>query len=228
MCPPVIEKMPLRDLCSAIVTGISTLYIPPFARLTTSRTMGIRLGLLKPTEEEAQAPRAMPISAAQSAAAVAPVAAPVAAPIAVPVPVKAEALQTPPTQLRVPPQASRPSASPSAVGQAAMVREQTLEAIRSRRTSPLAQYLHTPQASGLADYIAEMMANPRVLAAFLADPKQSAAARADLTPAQRRALASLRSGAIRMAMKDFPGSAGVAAPPGAAAETGAQPPAVAS
>jgi len=57
MCPSVVEKMPLKDLRTAAITGISTLYIPPQDELETDIDMAELLGLKikRVTPEQAKA-----------------------------------------------------------------------------------------------------------------------------------------------------------------------------
>lgn len=45
ICPSIVETMPLKDLRTAAVTGISTLYIPPQDELKTDIEMAEKLGL---------------------------------------------------------------------------------------------------------------------------------------------------------------------------------------
>jgi hypothetical protein len=75
--------------------------------------------------------------------------------------------------------------------------------IQQRRSGPYSQYVPARGENALAEYIARMMENPRVLAEFLRDPG-AATQGLGLSEAERGALVSLHAGRIRMAMKDAP------------------------
>jgi len=243
MCPSSIEVFSLQALRNAIVTGISTLYIPPYEKKPTSRPMGIRLGLLKPEPDEEAALRAsaMPLDVTASKAIVAAAVSMQSAAVNVPTIVHGAvvralntntALALPmPSEKEVPVHAPSEAALKAAhiattaakdsglLAQAAHARERMLESIRSRRVSAIAQYMPTLSDNALADYIAEMMIDPCVLADFLVDPQQRADTRPGLTPVQRRALASRHGGRIRLAMKEAPSEIVTAVPTAASEKT---------
>jgi hypothetical protein len=50
ICDPVIRKLKLQEVSPAVVTGISTMYIPPRRRNPVDAEMLCRLGLVKPKE----------------------------------------------------------------------------------------------------------------------------------------------------------------------------------
>jgi Tetrapyrrole (Corrin/Porphyrin) Methylases len=96
-----------------------------------------------------------------------------------------------------------------------------------RLVRPYAHYMPTPKENGLADYIAAMMEDPRVLASFMRDPELSSSIHASLSAAQRQAILSLHPGRIRLAMKESPHEellAGIAQAHGDAAQGAAPAP----
>lgn len=63
------------------------------------------------------------------------------------------------------------------------------------------RYFPSPEHSGLATFIADICANPLILAEFMRSPALTAATHADLTTSEKNALLSMHSGRIRMAIK---------------------------
>ncbi|MEM1204849.1 MAG: SAM-dependent methyltransferase [Acidobacteriota bacterium] len=240
MCPSRCDRMTLEDLRHAPVTGISTLYMPPATRRTTDVDMAVRLGLvrgegaiesLRAAEAKAaeegpvpSAPKPRPTAPRRSVTPPASSASP--APSAPPVPVSTSAVGS--TAATTSANGSGTPASTASTGSGAPVSTQAaaprqdanrkfLDEIRRRRRSTEARYKATLEENPLADYIAEMMQDPRVLAAFLRDPESCLGELPALSDDQRKALLSRHPGRIRLAMKEpveaVPSSGGPSVPP---------------
>ncbi len=158
ICSALVERMPLKELRTAAVTGLSTLYIPPYDELTTDVEMAKRLGLKirKVTPEQAE-----------------------------------KIAKT--DMYRVGRKGTANGATPGA-DKASPQPGKAEGAIGSR-------YFPSPEHSGLADFIAELCGNPRLLSEFMRAPALTADTHADLTDFEREALLSRHSGRIRMAIK---------------------------
>ena len=63
------------------------------------------------------------------------------------------------------------------------------------------RYYPSPEHSGLATFIADVCGNPTILAEFLRNPELAASTYGEMTAQERKALVSMHSGRIRMAIK---------------------------
>jgi precorrin-6B methylase 1 len=70
-----------------------------------------------------------------------------------------------------------------------------------KREVPLKPYTASRQTSGLADYLADLSRNPRLLASFDRDPERSSRLHAEMTDDERAAIVSRHPGRIRVALK---------------------------
>lgn len=70
-----------------------------------------------------------------------------------------------------------------------------------RRVTGGSRYYPSPEHSGLATFIADVCGNPNILSEFLRNPELTSATHANLTHSERKALLSMHSGRIRMAIK---------------------------
>ncbi|BAQ68057.1 hypothetical protein NHU_00890 [Rhodovulum sulfidophilum] len=157
MCPAIVQRMPLKDLRTASVTGLSTLYIPPQDELKTDVEMARRLGLKvrKVTPEQAKKIKKTDM-------------------------------------YRVARKGTHGAATTGTENE---------KAKSAQREGMGSRYFPSPDESGLADFISELCASPRLLAEFKRNPERTADLHASLTEAERSALLSQHSGRIRMAIK---------------------------
>lgn len=206
ICSSHCDRMPLAELRHAAVTGISTLYIPPLTQRTTNIDMALRLGLI--TDEKTAAIIRDRETANLANAPAAPAAPVVGAPSAASAssgrlrtsPESASNQDEPPVS-----SAAKPAMDDTALEASQLRRAHNrrfLDEVKKRREGPQARYKKTIKDNALANYIADMMLNPRLLADFMRNPEQSIANYGNLLPYQEEALLSLHSGRIRMAMKD--------------------------
>jgi precorrin-6B methylase 1 len=147
MCPSVVEKIPLKNLRIAKVTGISTLYSPPQDELQTDVEMARLLGLVIKQKPDGQK-------------------------------VFQDGSSSP--TVNAPQSNGNQSAKP---------------------TAKVSRYFPSPEHSGLATFIADVSQNPSLLAEFKRNPELTVATHATLTTEEAKALLSLHSGRIRMAIK---------------------------
>jgi Tetrapyrrole (Corrin/Porphyrin) Methylases len=142
VCPPVVERLALRDLRTAKVSGISTLYLPPVA--------------VRPIDGELAAKLDLHLAAGSNGG--------------------QRLVRRPPPQ---------PDGVPVA-----------------KPAGRYPYYMPTYEDSRLADYIARLAVDPRLLDEHLKDPERAARLHGGLDDDERRALVSGHSGRIRLAMKD--------------------------
>jgi hypothetical protein len=71
----------------------------------------------------------------------------------------------------------------------------------AKPTAKVSRYFPSPEHSGLATFIADVSQNPSLLAEFKRNPELTVATHATLTTEEAKALLSLHSGRIRMAIK---------------------------
>jgi precorrin-2 methylase len=71
----------------------------------------------------------------------------------------------------------------------------------TKSTNGGSRYYPSPEHSGLATFIADVCENPTTLSEFLRNPELTSFTHANLTESERKALLSLHSGRIRMAIK---------------------------
>ncbi len=72
---------------------------------------------------------------------------------------------------------------------------------RTQMKSNGSRYYPSPDHSGLATFITDVFENPYILSEFMRNPALTAETHADLTLSERKALLSMHSGRIRMAIK---------------------------